>query len=115
MIDEWIAEVKQQADPRELGMILVHNGLVRATAKNGKEVRGINLATDRNRLAELIRHYSALEGIEAVRAWINEGRLAIGDPIMYVLVAGRFRTDVLPAFEALIGAIKNEVVTEQEY
>lgn len=115
MIDKWIAEVRKQADPRELGMILVHNGLVRATSKDGRDVSGINLSQDRNRLAELIRHYSALEGIEAVRVWLNEGRLAVGDSIMYVLVAGRFRTDVLPAFEALIAAIKNEVVTEQEY
>jgi molybdopterin synthase catalytic subunit len=115
MIDKWIAEVRQQADPRELGMILVHNGLVRATSKDGREVRGINLSMDRKRLAELIQYYSALEGIEAVRVRINEGHLAIGDSIMYVLVAGRFRTDVLPAFEALIAAIKNEVVTEQEY
>ena len=115
MIDAWIAEIKQQADPRELGMILVHNGLVRATSKDGNEVRGINLSTDNARLTELIREYSAKQGIEAVRAWINEGNLHIGDPIMYVLVAGRFRTDVLPAFESLIAAIKKEVVTEQEY
>jgi molybdopterin synthase catalytic subunit len=115
MIDQWIAEIKQQADPRELGMILVHNGLVRATSKEGEDVRGINLSTDKERLAELVRQYSAKEGIEAVKAWINEGNLHIGDPIMYVLVAGRFRTDVLPAFESLISAIKKEVVTEQEY
>lgn len=115
MIDQWIAEIKQQADPRELGMILVHNGLVRATSKDGRNVRGINLSADKDRLAELVRQYNAKEGIEAVKAWINEGRLHIGDPIMYVLVAGRFRTDVLPAFESLISAIKKEVVTEQEY
>ena len=115
MIDQWIAEVRQQANPRELGMILVHNGLVRATSKDGKEVRGINLSMDKKRLEELIQHYRALEGIEEVKVRINENHLAIGDSIMYVLVAGRFRTDVLPAFEELIAAIKNEVVTEQEY
>ena len=115
MIDKWIAEVKEESDPRELGMILVHNGLVRATSKDSRDVRGINLSMDRNRLEELIRYYNEQEGIEAVRVRINEGQLAIGDSIMYVLVAGRFRTDVLPAFEALIAAIKTEVVTEQEY
>jgi len=115
MIDNWISEIKQQADPRELGMILVHNGLVRATSKEGKDVRGIHLSSDKARLQELIRQYSSKEGIEAVRAWINDGNLEIGDTIMYVLVAGRFRTDVLPAFESLISAIKKEVVKEQEY
>lgn len=115
MIDSWIAEVKADADPGKLGMILVHNGLVRATSKDGREVRGINLSMDHNRLEELIKHYRKLEGIETVRVWINEGHLAIGDSIMHVLVAGRFRTDVLPAFEGLIAAIKTEVVTEQEF
>lgn len=115
MIDKWIAEIKQQADQRELGMILVHNGLVRATSKDGKDVRGISLSKDNSRLKELIQHYSAKEGIEAVRVWVNEGNLKIGDDIMFVLVAGRFRTDVLPAFESLISAIKKEVVREQEY
>jgi molybdopterin synthase catalytic subunit len=115
MIDTWIAEIKQQADQRELGMILVHNGLVRATSKDGKDVRGITLTADNARLRELIQHYRAKEGIEAVRAWINEGELKIGDDIMFVLVAGRFRTDVLPAFESLISAIKKEVVREQEF
>ncbi|MDW7771479.1 MAG: molybdenum cofactor biosynthesis protein MoaE [Desulfobulbaceae bacterium] len=115
MIDKWISEIKQQADSRELGMILVHNGLVRATSKEGKEVKGINLSCDHALLEDLLQQYRAKEGIEAVRAWINEGDLKIGDSIMYVLVAGRFRTDVLPAFESLIGAIKKEVVTEQEY
>ncbi|HBI15815.1 MAG TPA: molybdopterin converting factor [Desulfobulbaceae bacterium] len=115
MIDNWLSEIKQQADPRELGMILVHNGLVRATSKDGKEVRGIILSTDNARLKELLQEYSAKEGIEAVRAWINEGTLQVGDNIMLVLVAGRFRTDVLPAFESLISAIKKEVVREQEF
>lgn len=43
MFDEWIGEVKKSADPRELGMILVHNGVVRATAKTGSAVRGMLL------------------------------------------------------------------------
>lgn len=115
MIDKWIAEIRQQADPRELGMILAHNGLVRATSKDGKEVRGIQLSADNARLTELIRLYSAKEGIAAVRVWLNEGRLQVGDTIMYVAVAGRFRTDVLPAFESLVAAIKTEVVREQEF
>lgn len=115
MIDKWISEVKQQADPKQIGMILVHNGIVRATAKDGSDVRGINLSYDRQKLGNLIAQYTAKDGIEAVRVWINEGSLKPGDNIMYVLVAGRFRTDVLPAFESLISTIKKEIVKELEY
>jgi hypothetical protein len=38
----------------------------------------------------------------------------VGDDIMYVLVAGRFRTDVLPTLQELLGIIKKDVVKEQE-
>lgn len=115
MIDKWINEIKKEADPRELGMILAHNGLVRATSKDGKPVSGVKLSADHSRLNQLIDEYKAKDGIQAVKVWINEGDLNIGDTIMYVAVAGRFRTDVLPALECLVSAIKKEVVVEQEY
>ena len=31
MIGQWIKEIKARSDFRDLGMILVHNGMVRAT------------------------------------------------------------------------------------
>ena len=33
---------------------------------------------------------------------------------MLLLVAGRFRTDVLPVFDELLSVIKREIVTEEE-
>jgi molybdopterin synthase catalytic subunit len=54
------------------------------------------------------------DGITAVKVWINEGTLSIGGDIMYVLVAGRFRTDVLPVFQELLSKIKKEIVREEE-
>ena len=33
---------------------------------------------------------------------------------MFLLVAGRFRTDVLPVFETTLSIIKNEIVMERE-
>ena len=52
-------------------------------------------------------------GVE-VKVWINAGNLEIGDDIMFLLVAGKFSTDVLPMFEELLSVIKNEIVTEEE-
>jgi hypothetical protein len=34
---------------------------------------------------------------------------------MIVVVAGRFRKDILPVFQELLTRIKNEVVREEEY
>ena len=114
MFDEWIGEVKKSADPRELGMILVHNGVVRATAKTGSAVRGMLLSYDRDKLAEAITSAKAREGVVEVRVWLNEGELNVGDDIMKVLVAGRFRSDVLPVLQDLLTFLKTEVVKEKE-
>ncbi|MHB8123616.1 MAG: molybdenum cofactor biosynthesis protein MoaE, partial [Desulfuromonadaceae bacterium] len=58
--------------------------------------------------------YKEHDGIVEIKAWINSGELKVGDDIMYLMVAGRFRTDVFPIFEAVLSAIKKEVVTEME-
>lgn len=115
MIEQWIAEVKKSSDPRELGMILIHNGIVRATSKHGKDVSGMHLSYDKEKLNSLISEFSKKEGIVAIKAWINEGTLDAGDDIMCVLVAGRLRTNVLPVFEELLSRIKKEVVSENEF
>ncbi len=115
MVEKWITEIKKNADYNELGMILVHNGMVRAISKDGKPVKGMHLTYDREKLQKIIDEYSQKDGIIAVKAWINEGNLTVGDDIMYLLVAGRFRKFVLPVFEEVLSRIKNEIVSEKEF
>jgi molybdopterin synthase catalytic subunit len=114
MIEGWIREIKEKSSPDALGMILVHNGIVRATSKKGEPVTGMYLGHDEELLQVIIREYEKKEGIASIRVWINGGNLKVGDDIMVVVVAGRFRTDVLPVFEALIRDIKTRVVKEEE-
>jgi hypothetical protein len=63
MIDRWIEEIKLRANPEELGMILVHNGLVRATSKSGKPVRGMKLSYDKEKLIPLFSLLSRKPGL----------------------------------------------------
>jgi molybdopterin synthase catalytic subunit len=114
MLKEWIDEVKKATDPAELGMILVHNGVVRGTSKQGEPVRRMRLTYDNVKLQRLVDENKKKEGIVDIRVWINEGELDVGDDIMVLLVAGRFRTDVLPVFETVLSTIKNRIVSEQE-
>jgi len=114
MVDTWIQEIKEKANPELLGMILVHNGVVRATSKDGKAVRMMKLSFDRDKLQFHIKQFKAKEGILDIRVWINEGILKVGDDIMYTLVAGRFRADVLPTLQELLSVIKNDIVREEE-
>lgn len=114
MIEQWIREIKEKCAPDTLGMILIHNGIVRATAKDGKAVREIKVSYDRSKLIETIIEFKKKEGIADIRGWINEGVLQIGEDIMKICVAGRFRTDVLPVFQELLTIIKRDIVSEEE-
>jgi molybdopterin synthase catalytic subunit len=114
MIEQWIKEIKKECPPDMLGMILLHNGIVRATAKDGGKVQAMNLSYDKAKLEATVREFKKRDGIADIKAWINEGHLKIGDDIMNVCVAGRFRKDVLPVFQELITVIKMEIVKEEE-
>jgi molybdopterin synthase catalytic subunit len=50
MIDQWIKEIKKECPPDILGMILLHNGIVRATAKDGGKVEAMKLSFDKSKL-----------------------------------------------------------------
>lgn len=114
MIEQWIQEIKSQCDPETLGMILVHNGIVRATSRQGVPVTGMKLTYDKVALEQTVRRFKAKEGIAEIRVWINEGALNVGDDIMNLCVAGRFRTDILPVFQELLTEIKTKIVHEEE-
>lgn len=114
MVDDWIREIKKNRNPDEVGMILVHNGIVRGTSKEGAPVKGMVLTYNKALLDQKVREFSARDGIAEIRAWINEGELHVGDDIMFLLVAGRFRTDVLPVLQELLTAVKKEIVSEKE-
>jgi molybdopterin synthase catalytic subunit len=112
--DRWVEEIKARAGAERIGMILVHRGVVRGTSRSGDPVGGMDLSVDRVRLDEVLEEARAWHGVVAVRAWVNEGWLAVGDDIMAVLVAGDIREHVFGGLQRLVGLIKTEVVTEAE-
>ena len=85
MIEKWIREIKEQTDPKELGMILAHNGLVRGTSKVGEPVTKMRLSFDEAKLQNLLDRFKDREGIVKIKVWINQGELNIGDDIMLLL------------------------------
>ena len=113
-VQELIERALKKASPDRVGMVLTHLGVVRGTSRNGEKVEGMELSYDADKLSKVVEEALSREGIEAVEVWINSGSLKVGDPIMVVVVAGRFRTDVLPALEFIVERIKREVVKELE-
>ncbi len=113
-LDDWLREIRAGCPPESLGMILFHSGVVRATSKQGRPVEGMTLSYDPAALRRALLRFRRREGVAAIRAWINQGALAVGGDIMRLCVAGRFRSDVLPAFQELLALIKNDIVREEE-
>lgn len=121
-MDEWLREAKAEPAASQSGMFLFHNGVVRETAKakvrlgeEGTEpVRGMDFSYDKEKVDAAIAETEKLEGIFHVRAWLNEGRLEVGDDIMFVLIGGDIRPRVIDALQFLVQKIKTECVTEVE-
>ena len=121
-VDMWLKQAKAEAAAAECGMFLVHNGVVRQSAKakvrqgaeNTKPVRGMLFSYDAQKASAAVKETEALEGISLVRVWLNEGELSVGEDIMYVLIGGDIRPRVIDALQFLVGKIKTECVTETE-
>jgi molybdopterin synthase catalytic subunit len=113
-VDTWIDEVMAGPSADSIGMVLVHRGVVRGSSRSGEPVTGMTLSFDRAGLEQALATARTWDGVVAVRGWVNEGDLTVGDAIMTVLVAGDIRENVFGALQRLVGVIKSEVVAESE-
>ena len=120
--DEWLREAKKEAGASGAGMYLIHNGVVRSTARaavregaaDTKPVKGMHFSYDREKADAAVAETLRLPGICCARAWLNEGSLKVGDDIMMVLVGGDIRPHVIDGLTYLVGKLKSECVTEKE-
>lgn len=121
-IDLWLKEAKSHESAPKIGMYLTHNGTVRQSAKakvrfgaeDTRDVTGMNFSYDATKVEAVISDAYKLDGIYYIRVWLNEGRLNMGDDIMYVLIGGDIRPRVVDALNYLVGRIKDECVIEEE-
>ena len=121
-IDEWLKEAKAHPSAFQEGMFLVHNGVVRQTPKaqvrhgidDGSSVKGMDFSFDAAKVDAATAKTHNMPGIFYVRVWLNEGRLNLGEDIMYVLIGGDIRPHVVDALQFLVEEIKTECVTEIE-
>ena len=122
MVNTWLTEAKQHERAGKIGMYLMHNGVVRETpriqAREGLEdarpVIAMEFRYDKEKLDAAVADTYMLPGIYYIRTWLAEGRLQVGDDIMYVLIGGDIRPHVMEALDYLVDRIKKECVSEKE-
>jgi molybdopterin synthase catalytic subunit len=110
-------KIKDHPDFGNVGMVLCHNGVVRSTSRDGRRVSGISINIDRERLAAIIAKQKALPGIVDVLVELaDEGRvLAVGEDVMFIVVAGDIREHVITCLTDTLNSIKATVTSKTEY
>jgi molybdopterin synthase catalytic subunit len=115
-ISKTIAALKQEPGFAEnVGMILVHNGVVRAWSRGDKSaVARVEVRADRQRIEAIRQEIEARPGIFRVVVEANEGELQVGDDLLFLVVAGDVRENVKPALADLLDRIKAEAIHKRE-
>ena len=115
-IADMLDEIKRHPDFEKVGMILCHNGVVRATTRDGHTVKGLRVAVDHAKLEQIVTQQSQKPGIVDIRVNIVENKnLAVGDDIMHLIVAGDIRENVISVLTQTLDAIKKKVTKKTEY
>ncbi len=115
-ISQTIAGMKNQPGFTEnVGMILVHNGVVRSWSRaDHSPVAALEVIADQDKIELIRREFLDWEGIFDIKIEAFSGRFQPGDDLLFIVVAGDIRENVKPALAGLIDRIKTEGVRKIE-
>ena len=115
-ISRAIGEMKKEPGFNDsVGMILVHNGVVRGwSRKDRSSVETIDVSADTEKMNALRDEYLKKPGIYKILIEAKSGRLRPGDDLLFIVVAGDIRENVKPVLSELLDRIKSEAVTKTE-
>ncbi len=115
-LTRMIDSIKKHPDYHQAGMILCHNGVVRDTSRDGRKVSGLTLSVDHEKLRQVVETYKRKPGIIEILVEIAENKnLAVGDDVMFLVVAGDIRENVIAVLSDTLNAIKTTVTQKTEF
>ncbi|KJR97117.1 MAG: molybdenum cofactor biosynthesis protein [Desulfobulbaceae bacterium BRH_c16a] len=115
-ITKTVAELKTRPGFIDnVGMILIHNGVVRNwSRKNKANVKALEVTPDYEKIEALRKEYLRHEGIFDIIVEARQGTLQPGDDLLFIIVAGDIREHVKPVLSDLLERIKAEAVAKTE-
>ena len=115
-ITKKIAEMKKNPEfSRNVGMVLVHNGVVRSWSREDRApVAQIDVQADLEKIESLRREYETKSGIYKILVEAKSGLLSPGDDLLFIIVAGDLRENVKSVLAELLDRIKSEGVIKKE-
>jgi len=111
---ELVEKVKRETDPARVGMIACHNGVVRATSREGLPAEYLDVDLEPGAWARILEEVRSRPGIAAVEAHLCTGRRFVGDDVLLVAVAGDIRENVFPVLEEIVDRFKREAIIKGE-
>lgn len=115
-ISEKIAEMKKDPEfSKNVGMVLVHNGVVRSWSRKDKQdVEYLEVVPDYEKIETIRQEFLQKEGIFNIVIEAKEGRFQPGDDLLFIIVAGDIRENVKPVLADLLDRIKAEALGKKE-
>ena len=111
-----IERIKNHPGYDRVGMILCHNGVVRGTSRDGRKVSGLKITVDHAKLNKIIDENKKSPGIVEILVEIEENKaLSVGDDVMFLVVAGDIRDNVIMMLNDTLNAIKTTVTKKTEF
>ena len=115
-ITAMMNSIKKHPDFGKVGMVLCHNGVVRATSRDGRQVNGLRVSVDHHKLDRILSEQKQTPGIIDIRVEIAENvDLSVGDDVMLLAVAGDIRENVIRVLADTLNMIKSSVTQKTEY
>ncbi len=115
-INKMLEAMRQHPDFDKVGMLLCHNGVVRATSRDGRRVEGLRVAVNRPKLEQIVARQKRKPGIVDIRVEIAADRdLAVGEDVMLLAVAGDIRQNVIAVLSETLDLIKTTVTAKTEF
>ena len=115
-ITDAIARLKQQPGFQDnVGMILIHNGVVRNWSRSDKSlVTALEVEPDNEKIEQLRQEYLRHEGIFDIIIEARAGTFVPGDDLLYIIVAGDLRENIKPVLSDLLDRVKAEAMRKKE-
>jgi molybdopterin synthase catalytic subunit len=111
---ELMDQIKRHMDPSRVGMIVCHNGVVRATSRQGDPAEYLDIDVKQDVWNTILKEMRSRPGIAAIEAHLFTGRRQVGEDVMLVVVAGDIRENVFPVLEETVNRLKKEAVVKHE-
>lgn len=115
-ISQTIAELKKRPEFQDnVGMILIHNGVVRNWSRHDKsKVSALEVTPDLEKIEGLRREFLKRDGIFEIIIEARAGIFKPGDDLLFIIVAGDIRENIKPVLAELLDRVKSEAIAKKE-